>query len=139
MSKPVSSLGDIDLTIIANLEAAFNNDYSVTQACHYANISRDTYYRWLDIEEFASKMEQAQQMPLRKAREVVIKAVNDGDQNMAFKVLQARDPAYKAKSQVEVTPEDAKKAERYAGFLDDKDDKLQDDSSTSEADSTDGA
>lgn len=138
----VQKLSDIDLTTVANLEAAFNNDYSIVQACQYASIARQTYYNWLEIPEFAAKMELAQQMPLRKAREVVIGAINQGDTGLAFKLLQARDPAYKNKTAVEIDPAGQKLEDKMKDFLDDPDtrpDNLSDDSEEAATEDTEKA
>jgi ACT domain-containing protein len=130
--KPVKKLSDIKLTVLAALEAAFNNDYSIVQACQYAGITRQTYYNWLEnIEDFTEKMEIAKQMPLRKAREVIIKAVNEGDTNLAFKFLQVRDNAYKNKTAIEIDPKTKTLEDKIKDFLNDpanKPENLPDDS-----------
>lgn len=47
----------VNYKLMAKLEDALKNGASVTEACSYANISRDTYYRYLNNEEvFADRM-----------------------------------------------------------------------------------
>ena len=121
------------LSVQAKLIEAFNSDYTVSAACRYAGCTRQSYYNWLkDVPGFAETMEDAQNKLMQKAGEVIAKNINDGDANLAFKFMQARDPRYKAKAEVTVTPDDVKKEERYAAFLDDGNDDLQDDSQASE-------
>lgn len=41
------------------LADSIQHNASITEACRYAGISRDTYYRYLGNEVFAEKMEEA--------------------------------------------------------------------------------
>lgn len=67
-------------SVVALLVAAFESGLPKTQAFRYAGISKDTYYRAIkDDEEFADKMRVAQQKLNFRAREVVAKAINNGD------------------------------------------------------------
>lgn len=117
--------------VVNKLVAAFNNDFNITEACHYAGISRETYYTWLEnIEGFSDKMEYAKTAPTRKAKEVVMNAINEGeDANLAFRYLQARDPDYKQKGELEVSPNKQLTEQKIEEFLDDTND-IPDDSST---------
>lgn len=84
------------------LEAAFNNGYNITEACQYSNISRDTYYNWIATKpEFSDRMEKAQLMLNRKAKEAVAMAIQGGDANLSFRYLERRDPDYKPKAEVD--------------------------------------
>lgn len=121
MSESVKAFSDISSTIIADLETAFNNDYNITQACHYAKIDRQTYYNYLRDPIFAEHMEVARNMPLRKSREIVIKAISDGDANLAFKYLTVRDPDFKTKSEVAFNPDLETTREKLKEFLDEPD------------------
>ena len=50
----------VDYKIITKLADAIQHNANVTDACRYAGISRDTYYRHLNTEEvFAEKMSTA--------------------------------------------------------------------------------
>lgn len=50
----------VDYKIIIKLADAIQHNANVTDACRYAGISRDTYYRHLNTEEvFAEKMSTA--------------------------------------------------------------------------------
>lgn len=106
--------------VVNKLEAAFNNGFNISEACQYAGISRETYYNWLDIQDgFSDKMAQAQSAPNRKAKEVVITAINDGDANLAFRYLQARDPDFKPKFEGELAHGMQETRNKIKEFLDD--------------------
>lgn len=50
----------VNYTVMSKLEDALRSGASVTQACEYAGISRDTYYRhFRDETIFAQKMKEA--------------------------------------------------------------------------------
>ena len=45
---------------VRKLEVGFSRGYNDSECCKYANISRDSYYRWLKTsEEFSDRMELA--------------------------------------------------------------------------------
>jgi len=46
----------MDSKVLTKLIAAIQTNSNITDACRYAGISRDTYYRYLDNEVFAEKM-----------------------------------------------------------------------------------
>jgi ACT domain-containing protein len=50
----------VNYTVMSKLEDALGNGASVTEACQYAGISRDTFYRHFRTEQiFADKMKTA--------------------------------------------------------------------------------
>ena len=58
--RSVGRLLKVDYKIIIKLADAIQHNANVTDACRYAGISRDTYYRHLNTEEvFAEKMSTA--------------------------------------------------------------------------------
>jgi hypothetical protein len=65
---------------IALLVAAFANSFTVEQACHYAEISKVTFYDWIEKHDgFSEQMERAKSQVGMKAKQVVVGAVNKGD------------------------------------------------------------
>jgi ACT domain-containing protein len=46
----------VDYKIIIKLADAIQHNSNITDACRYAGISRDTFYRHMDNEVFAEKM-----------------------------------------------------------------------------------
>lgn len=97
---------DMTPEVVTKLLAAFNNLYNITEACAYADISRTTYYRWLEADDkFSYKMSQAQSAPTRKAKEVVMDGVKAGDTSLALRLLMLRDPDFKPKVEGGANPE----------------------------------
>ncbi len=113
---------------ITKLEAAFNNGFNITEACQYAGISNMTYYRWLaEDDQFSYKMSVAQSAPNTKAKSVIIEALKAGDVATARWYLDRRDPDFKAKAELEVSPGMIKTEEKLKEFMDDTDDGAYDD------------
>lgn len=54
--KAVGRPTKVDYRIIIKLADAIQHSTNITDACRYAGISRDTFYRHLDNEVFAEKM-----------------------------------------------------------------------------------
>lgn len=45
----------ITISTMDKIADAIQNNYNVTDACRYANVSRDTYYRYLNTEPLFTK------------------------------------------------------------------------------------
>ena len=74
---------------IRKLEEAFAIDASVKEACYYADISTDTYYRWIkEYPELSDKFERLREKPVLKARQTVVKSLDNPD--YAFKYLERK-------------------------------------------------
>jgi len=74
---------------IRKLEEAFAIDASVKEACYYADISTDTYYRWIkEFPELSDKLERLREKPVLKARQTVVKSLDNPD--YAFKYLERK-------------------------------------------------
>ncbi len=74
---------------IRKLEEAFSIDASVKEACYYADISTDTYYRWIkEFPELSYKLERLREKPVLKARQTVVKSLEQPD--YAFKYLEKK-------------------------------------------------
>lgn len=111
---------DMTPVVVTKLIAAFNNGFNVSEACDYSGISRNTYYRWCkEDEQFNDIMESAKAAPNRKAKEVVIQAINGGDAQLAFRYLQARDPDFKPKFEGELAHGLQETRDKIKDFLDD--------------------
>ena len=74
---------------INKLEQAFAIDCSVEEACAYAEISRETFYQWLEKNPaFSDRIERLRQMPVLKARQTVNTHLSDP--NMAMRYLEKK-------------------------------------------------
>jgi hypothetical protein len=121
-------------TTIGKLIEAFNSDYTIEQACRFANISRDTYYEWIKTHDgFGDRMEDAQTKLLQKAGEIIALSLSDGDANTARWLKDRRDPRYKSKVEAVITEIDQRVEERLASVLSDGTDDIQDNSKSVEA------
>lgn len=67
---------------IAKLEQAFAIDATVDEACFYADISRETYYRWIKENLILSdKFERLRNTPVLKARQTVVNKIGESYSN----------------------------------------------------------
>mgnify|MGYP001588212669 CR=1 FL=1 len=59
--------------VVRKLEQAFSIDATITEACSYAGISRDTFYRWKDENpELYDKMESLRETPVLAMRQAAV-------------------------------------------------------------------
>ncbi len=66
--------------LVRKLEYAFSKGFNVTEACNYAEISRETYYSYLEKNrEFSDKMERAQTALQRRAKINLAERIESGD------------------------------------------------------------
>jgi ACT domain-containing protein len=59
ITKDIGRPTKISYSIMIKLADSIQHNATITEACRYAGISRDTYYRYLENEVFAEKMEEA--------------------------------------------------------------------------------
>jgi len=75
--------------VVKKLEEVFAIDGSIPEACYYANISRQSYYNWIDsFPEYKERFDRLRQRPVLKARQTVVKALDNPD--YAFKYLEKK-------------------------------------------------
>ena len=85
---------------VKKLEEILRLDGTITEACSYANISRETYYNWLENDlEFSDKMADAGDYAFIEARRTINKAIKEGDWKLALDILRRRDSRYKDKGE----------------------------------------
>ena len=94
--------------VVSDLKAGLQRDFTIEQACHYARINVDTYYEWLKLsDEFAEEMAIAKTDFLRRAKKVLVDAIERGDGELALKVLERREKeSYSTKTETEITGKD---------------------------------
>lgn len=87
--KAVGRPQKVDYTVMAKLEDALQYGATVSEACYYAGISRDTFYRYFRNEEvFAKKMEAARNKLLYIAKRNVADAIMNGDYKSSVWLLE---------------------------------------------------
>jgi len=88
--------------VVKKLEDILRIDWTISEACSYANISRPTYYKWLKEDElFSIKMEDAGEYAFVEARKTINKCIKDGDGKLALDVMRRRDARYRDKLEQE--------------------------------------
>lgn len=87
--KPVGRPIKVDYKVMSKLEDALQYGATVSEACYYAGISRDTFYRYFRNEEvFAKKMETARNRLLYVAKRNVSHAIMNGDYQSSVWLLE---------------------------------------------------
>jgi len=72
------------------LRQAFALDASVEEAVFYANISKQTYYDWVNSDkELSDELEALRNKPVLRARQIVIKGMEDNPE-LALKYLERK-------------------------------------------------
>ena len=79
---------------VRKLIDGFKNDFTDSEACSYAGISRDTFYRHLkEDKDFSDKIEQAKNLIFILAKKNILKAIRKGDSKMSLRFLEKRQRA----------------------------------------------
>lgn len=111
--------------VIGKLEEIFKIDWTIAEACSYADIDPSTYHDWMNNDkEFSDKMTKAQDYAFIEARKMINKAIKLGDWKLALDVIRKRDKRYTDKSESLVNTEitiDNKAVESLNEMLDDTD------------------
>lgn len=91
MSRKVGRPSKKDPDAVTKLIAAFYRGYSITEACYYACISRETYYRWVKDDPILSDRFVAAQSAVNGvAKEIIVDAIFNKDINAAKWWLERR-------------------------------------------------
>ena len=70
--------GKTEQSVIAKIEEATAMDATVKEILYYADISKDSYYRYLKAHpKFREKLEKLRQYPMLKARRTIIESLKD--------------------------------------------------------------
>ena len=78
--------------VVGKLEYAFAIDCNITEACAYADISRDTYYEWIQrFPLLSDRFEQLRNNPVLLAKDCVTKGVRK-DPDLALRYLKLKRP-----------------------------------------------
>ncbi len=78
--------------VLNSLELAFMMDFNVSQACLHADISRDTYYSYIQRNgDVADKFARMRHYPINKAKAVILNSLEKGDVSTAKWLLERRE------------------------------------------------
>ena len=87
--KPIGRPQKVNYQIISKLEDSLQYGSTISEACYYAGISRDTFYRYFREDRiFAEKMELARNKLLTIAKSIVIRAIIEGDYESSLWLLE---------------------------------------------------
>lgn len=68
----------------SNIVAAHQRGLNIEEVCHQVNIAKQTYYDWLELyPKLVDDIERAKTLLIRKSKELLIKAIEDGDTSTA--------------------------------------------------------
>lgn len=77
--------------VVSDLREAFEMDFTREEACHHANIAKDTFYRWLkQSDEFKGMIETWETNLFRTAKTNVAKEVKKGKMFSTWEFLKRR-------------------------------------------------
>jgi len=100
MARPSKYKG-ISGLIVRKLVEAFKNDFTVQEACSYAGISKDTFYRWKkENEEFSDEMERSKMFIATQAKKVIAKSIMEGSIKTSKWFLERRDERYSTRQKL---------------------------------------
>lgn len=91
--KPVGRPTEISPEKVQKLEEVFAIDWTIDEACFYADISKQTYYNWIEKNpDLLTRFEALRNKPVLKARQEVIKwLVNNPEFAMKYLSKKKRD------------------------------------------------
>jgi hypothetical protein len=74
---------------VKKLEEAFAIDASIPEACYYADISKQTYYNWIEANpDLKEKFDRLREKPVLKARQTVVGNLDNPE--MALRYLERK-------------------------------------------------
>lgn len=77
--------------VVAKLEYGFMKGLNVTECCHYADISRNCFYEYLEKNpEFKDRIEELKSSPSTRAKLNVVEAIENGDTDLSKWWLERR-------------------------------------------------
>ena len=74
----------ITSSVVSKMEYGFMKGLNVTECCHYADISRNCFYEYLDKNpEFKDRIEELKSNPSTRAKLNVVEAIENGDTDLS--------------------------------------------------------
>lgn len=88
---------------LGKLEQAFAFDATVEEACFFADINPDTYYRYVkEHPEFSERVRALRQKPVLKARETIVQGLEDPN-NARWYLERKRKAEFSTRSETEIS------------------------------------
>ena len=70
--------------VVSKIEYGFMKGLNVTECCHYADISRQAFYDYLEKNpDFTDRIEELKSNPSTKAKLNVVEAIENGDTDLS--------------------------------------------------------
>jgi hypothetical protein len=93
MARPAKYQG-INSPIVKKLVEGFKSGFTIEESCHYAGISKQTFYSWkAQNEEFLDEIEASQSFLIMEAKKILKKSMlKECKFEQALKFLQKRQP-----------------------------------------------
>ncbi len=89
-------------TVLAKLEEAAAIDASVEEMCFYADISKNSYYNYVEAhEDFHERILKLRERPVMLARQTAVKKVTESYQNAMDYLRRKRKDEFSEKKEVE--------------------------------------
>ena len=115
--------------VISKLEKAFAMGSSVTEACFYADISRQVYYQYINSHpELKDRVKRLQSNPVLRARNVIMTALSEGDVAIAKWYLERKrriefgpNPSFSIQQSVENTGNNTTTVNAHDAYYDELD------------------
>lgn len=93
--------------VIGKLEQAFSIDATIAEACFYADINEETYYRWEKNDpELSKRFKRLRNKPVLKARQRVVKGIDESYSNAMDYLKRKRKDEFSEKTEQSVRIED---------------------------------
>ena len=90
-------------TVLSKIEECFLIDCTDVEACQIAGISTNTLYRYQEKHpEFRDRKQLLKSNITYLAKRNIVKALEEGNVDMSFKVLERKDPEYRRKDTLEI-------------------------------------
>ena len=107
--------------VVRKLEKAFTVGANVTQACDFAGISRDTYYRYCEQNAgFTDKVAEWSARTGLRAKYNIHKAIENKDVDVSKWYLERTDDAFNPKKRAEITGTDSGAVQIEFGWASDE-------------------
>ena len=107
MTVTVENPTKLDDNTVQKLEQSFSLDCTVEEACFYANISRQTYYNWINsFPEWKERFDTLRQKPILLARKTAVDKIGDSYSNAMDYLSRKRKDEFSTKQEIGIYQND---------------------------------